>query len=241
GGAIAASTFSGRQLNGKSISVGVLERGKEYLPGSFPTGLGELPGHVRMDHNKQGLFDIRIGPEVVTVLANGVGGGCLINAGVMLVPAPSVFRSGWPSELQDLSTWSVYYERARELLGASILGVPNTIEHHADGVPRKYDAMRKIAPPEAFEPAPITLPMNNSTSSGNVRLKKCVRCGDCATGCNFGAKNSLDVNLLVRAQQDGAEIFSGATVLNIEKDGSAGWIVKAVHTDSALRDRDPEG
>ena len=63
--------------------------------------------------------------------------------------------------------------------------------------------------------------MKDSKSSGNVNLNKCVRCGDCATGCNFGAKNSLDVNLLVRAQQAGAEIFSGATVLSIEKDGNS--------------------
>ena len=82
--------------------------------------------------------------------------------------------------------------------------------------------------------------MKDSTSSGNVNLNKCVRCGDCATGCNFGAKNSLDVNLLVRAQQAGAEIFSGATVLSIEKDGSNGWIVNSVHTNAALRKRDGE-
>src|SRR4051812_349062 len=67
GGAIAAATFSGRHHNGKPITVGVLERGKEYLPGSFPTGLAELPGHVRQEHNKEGLFDIRVGPEVTTV------------------------------------------------------------------------------------------------------------------------------------------------------------------------------
>ncbi len=77
--------------------------------------------------------------------------------------------------------------------------------------------------------------MKGSTSSGNVNLNKCVRCGDCATGCNFGAKNSLDVNLLASAQQGGAEIFSGATVLSIEKDGGSGWIVNCVHTNATLR------
>jgi len=69
GGAIAAATFAGLQHGGVPITVGVLERGKEYLPGSFPTGLGELPGHIRQDHNKEGLFDIRLGGEVTTVVA----------------------------------------------------------------------------------------------------------------------------------------------------------------------------
>ena len=240
GGAIAAATFAGRQQGGTAITVGVLERGKEYLPGSFPTGLGELPGHIRQDHNKEGLFDIRLAGEVTTVIANGVGGGSLINAGVMEVPAPSVFTTGWPSALKNLSTWTSYYDRARDLVGASINGVPNTIVDHVDGVPQKYQSFRAIAPTGKFHPAAITVAMKNSTSSGNVNLNKCVRCGDCATGCNFGAKNSLDVNLLARAQQAGAEVFSGATVLSIEKEGSTAWVVNCVHTNANLRKRDGE-
>lgn len=238
GGAIAAATFAGCRHGGAAITVGVLERGKEYLPGSFPTGLGELPGHVRQDHNKEGLFDIRLAAEVTTVIANGVGGGSLINAGVMEVPAPRVFTTGWPSALNNLSTWSSYFDRARELVGASINGVPNTIVNHVDGVPQKFQSISAIAPSGKFHPAAITVAMQNSTSSGNVNLNKCVRCGDCATGCNFGAKNSLDLSLLARAQQAGAEIFSGATVLSIEKEGSTGWIVNSVHTNANLRKRD---
>ncbi|MCK1642954.1 alpha/beta fold hydrolase [Bradyrhizobium sp. 157] len=240
GGAIAAATFAGRQSGGAAVAVGVLERGKEYLPGSFPTGLGELPGHIRQNNNKEGLFDIRLGEEVTTVVANGVGGGSLINAGVMQVPTPSVFQTGWPSSLEDLSIWESHFDRARDLLGASINGLRNTIVDHIDGVPQKFQAFRAIAPTGTFHPAAITIAMKDSTSSGNVNLNKCVRCGDCATGCNFGAKNSLDINLLVRAQQSGAEIFSGATVLSIEKNGSTGWIVNSVHTNAALRKRGGE-
>ncbi|MDA9528431.1 hypothetical protein ACM42_08280 [Bradyrhizobium sp. CCBAU 25338] len=239
GGAIAAAKFAGRHFGEKKVTVGVLERGKEYLPGSFPTGLGELPGHIRQNNNKEGLFDIRLGEEVTTVVANGVGGGSLINAGVMETPVPSVFQTGWPSSLRNLSTWESHFDEARDLLGARIDGLRNTIEDHIDGVPQKFQALSAIAPTGTFRPAAITIAMKDSTSSGNVNLNKCVRCGDCATGCNFGAKNSLDVNLLVRAQQAGAEIFSGVTVLSIEKDGS-NWIVNGVHTNAALRKRDGE-
>jgi cholesterol oxidase len=38
GGALAAATFASQHRNGAAIRVGVLEQGKEYLPGSFPTG-----------------------------------------------------------------------------------------------------------------------------------------------------------------------------------------------------------
>lgn len=240
GGAIAAATFVGRHQGGVPITVGVLERGKEYLPGSFPTGLGELPRHIRREHNKEGLFDVRLGPEVTTVVANGIGGGSLINAGVMEVPLPRVFQTGWPSQLSSLPNWKSFFNRAADLLGASINGAPNTIANHIDGLPQKFKSIRNIAPSNKFRPAAITIAMASSTSSGNVSLNQCLRCGDCATGCNFGAKNSLDVNLLVRAQQNGAEIFSGATVLSIEKDGAAGWIVNSVHTNATLRARDGE-
>jgi cholesterol oxidase len=238
GGAIAASTMAGRRQGERSITVGVLERGREYLPGSFPTGLGELPAHVRQDHNKEGLFDVRLAGEVTTVIANGVGGGSLINAGVMEIPSETVFATGWPTALKDLSSWTQYHKQARDLVGGSIGDVPNTIVNHVDGVPQKFRSIRDMAPLGTFRPAAVTVAMQNSTSSGNVNLNKCVRCGDCATGCNFGAKNSLDVNLLVRAQQAGAEIFSGATVLWIEKDNGGKWVVNAVHTDAALRKRD---
>ncbi|MGE6784271.1 alpha/beta fold hydrolase [Ensifer adhaerens] len=238
GGAIAAATLAGRTNGTGTVKVAVLERGKEYLPGSFPTGLGELPRHIRRDRNKEGLVDVRIGPEVVTVVANGVGGGSLINAGVMEVPDAKVFQSRWPDDLKDLTTWRQYFDRACELLGGAKNGVANSISKHPDGIPQKHKSFRNIAP-SGFREAAITVAMTDTESSGNVKLNKCVRCGDCATGCNFGAKNSLDVNLLVTALRKKAEIFSGATVLSIEQD-AGNWIVNCVYTDAALRARDGE-
>ncbi|RJG40567.1 hypothetical protein D3Y55_25140 [Mesorhizobium sp. DCY119] len=240
GGAIAAATLAGRNKAGVPVTVGVLERGKEYLPGSFPTGMGELPRHIRREHNKEGLFDIRLGPEVSTIVANGVGGGSLVNAGVMETPLPAVFQTRWPRELANLPRWKSFFDRAADLVGARVNGVLNTISNHPNGLPQKFKSIRDMAPGNSFRPAAITVAMANSTSSGNVRLNKCVRCGDCATGCNFGAKNSLDVNLLVRAQQNGAEIFSGATVLSVEQESAGVWFVNCVHTNAKLRVRHGE-
>ncbi|WP_170438344.1 alpha/beta fold hydrolase [Ruegeria arenilitoris] len=239
GGAMAADMFAG-QVNqqGKAISVAVLERGSEYLPGAFPTGLAELPRHVRREGNRQGLFDIRPSSEVITVLANGVGGGSLINAGVMERAKPSVFAEGWPAELADGSKLNDFYNDAAQKLGATIGGLPNTIAAHPDGLPQKHVALRRIAPEDSrFRAAAITVAMDDRVNSANVRLNRCVRCGDCATGCNFGAKDSLDVGLLARAHQKGAEIFSGATVLHVQKDGP-NWVVHTVFTNATLRKRE---
>ena len=80
-------------------------RGEEYLPGDFPSPLSDLPGHVRFSlpgqteprGRRAGLFDVRVSPDVVTVVANGLGGGSLINAGVMLAPHEAVLgEAAWP-------------------------------------------------------------------------------------------------------------------------------------------------
>src|SRR5210317_634683 len=65
GGAIAADTLTRCvKGNGQPIDIGVLERGEEYLPGSFPANSTELAAHVRFGRNKTGLFDFRAGPDV---------------------------------------------------------------------------------------------------------------------------------------------------------------------------------
>jgi cholesterol oxidase len=243
GGAIAARTFAGLEHGNKDVRVAVLERGNEYLPGKFPANITEVPGHVRFDRNRGGLFDFRPGPEVGTVLANGLGGGSLINAGVMEVPTDDVFTSGWPAELSVGADWADYYDRARDLLGASHNGVPNTIESHPDGLPKKFETIRDLAinRGESFRPAAITVAMDSGTNRTGVQLNRCLRCGDCATGCNYGAKESLDLNLLVEAFANHADIYTGATVLDIERDSDNNvWIVHSVHTHHQLRARHGE-
>lgn len=237
GGAIAADALAGLEHEGNEIKVCVLERGSEYLPGMFPTGLAELPTHIRVDQSKEGLFDARPGPDVTTLVANGIGGGSLINAGVMEVPRANVFQNRWPAALSNLSTWETHYDRAQTLLGAGTAANPNTIKDHPDGIPIKTSALEDIAnPSSSFRHAAITVAMQDSQSSASVNLHKCLRCGDCSTGCNYGAKISLDVSLLARAHRKGAEIYSGATVLSVEKDNDE-WLINTVYTNATLRER----
>src|SRR5262245_48685889 len=71
-----------------------LERGSEYLPGDFPNDFGQLAAFQRavgrdgLMGRASGLFDWHVGSSAAALVANGVGGGSLINAGVMLRPTP---------------------------------------------------------------------------------------------------------------------------------------------------------
>ena len=84
---------------------------------------------------------------------------------------------------------------------------------------------------------------HGATSSAGIPLDACTLCGDCASGCNHGAKESLDTNLLVEACRKGAEIYTGASVVRLEKrqeQDSTRWIIQVVHTDRKLRERQGE-
>ena len=41
-------SFAAEALAGPDTRVWVLERGREYRPGDFPSDIGSLPGHVRI-------------------------------------------------------------------------------------------------------------------------------------------------------------------------------------------------
>lgn len=245
GGAMAAAQFAGaRDGTGGKVKVCVLERGKEYLPGMFPSRMADLAGHVRFSTSgstkpkgrREGLFDVRVGPDVCAMVANGLGGGSLINAGVMEVPSDEVFED-WPDVGSALKNGG-YYERAKAMLGAADASGDNTLVRHPRGTVDKREALRRLAGGAAFRDAAVTIAMTDKSNFAGVERRGCQLCGDCATGCNHEAKDSLDTNLLVIAWSHGAEIFTGATVLRVLREESDGlWVLEVVHTDAHLRKR----
>jgi cholesterol oxidase len=247
GGAVAAATLTAtRRADGSVMDVVVLERGKEFLPGAFPSDASSLPGHVRWSTpgaaapggNREGLFDVRIGPDVSALLANGLGGGSLINAGVMLEPdAAALTRLGlWSKDLVAC------YSEVRTMLGTPAGNTISLLDGYGPGTgPRKFHALKALKDrmdKAQFEAVPISVAMQGHTNAAGVALDACIQCGDCATGCNHNAKLSLDANVLVKARQQGAEIYTDATVLKIERT-KFGWCLHVVYTDAQLRRRHP--
>jgi len=54
----------------------------------------------------------------------------------------------------------------------------------------------------------------------------CTGCGDCVTGCNYGAKNTVLMNYLPDAVAHQAQIFTEMDVHSVERSGADGrWIV----------------
>ena len=122
--ALAGCTVSDGQGGRRPVRLCVLERGLEMRPGDFPSRLAELPGHLRIAQQAtgeaggqaEGLFDLRMGEDVMALVANGVGGGSLINAGVLLEPeAGELRREDFRAEVQALKDGG-WMQRARRAL-----------------------------------------------------------------------------------------------------------------------------
>ncbi len=261
-------------VTGQPLKILLLERGLEYLPGRFPARMAELPGHLRcavdgeaakaveghagaVKGYREALFDFRLGPDLCVVLANGLGGGSLINAGVMLEAEASVFRGPrWPARLRcDPGCMDAWYARAAQLLGAERAapdgrrGEPNTIRALDTHVPRRADYLHSLATPELpARELPITVALRpQPQSAAGLALERCVACGDCATGCNHGAKESLDTNLLWLARRRGVEMLTGATVLHLWPEGLdaqtgavEAWRIAVLPTDENQARQEPQ-
>lgn len=275
GGSVAAAGLAGCSEGGRPLRVCVLERGRHWRPGEFPARFADLPGEVRIVEQKhgrvranpEGLFDLRLGEDVMALVANGVGGGSLINAGVLLQPDPQDFadprRQTWRTLLDALIAGGYYAHALRELGGVVDRGgatVRNNIDRHG-ALARAplaktvaLDALRDAAAhasqhgaasaaPGPCERPPITVAMADGPNHAGVKLTRCTLCGDCLTGCNVGAKNSLDVNLLAKARRAGAEIFVGASVVSLKHvrgdNAPAHWVLRVAHTRPDLQQREP--
>ena len=257
GGAMAAAELAGRtDWMGNAIRVLVLERGKEYVPGMFPSSGQELPTHVRIHREKSGetagwldgLFDIRLGPDVCALVGNGLGGGSLINAGVMEIPDWSSVPRMPEALTRDLTEEAM--NRVKVRLGAGDGNVTGAVgpgdRPYLDNTltaPRNFpegtaktDALKGLSQGKKFRPAAITVAM--SAQENGSPWNRCELCGDCMTGCNVGAKKSLDTTLLLEARRHGALIYTGASVTSLKRAEKAGpWELSVVFTTESLRRR----
>ncbi len=250
GGALAAQQLAGSaDAQGRPLRIALLERGREYLAGAFPGRFAELPAHLRwstpagqVQGYREGLFDFRLGPDMCVALANGLGGGSLINAGVMEAARPEVLRSAaWPAALRsDPDQMQAWYAQAGRLLGSvDAEGRPNTIERLDGYAPARSQLMQDLAPGQARTVA-ITVALDAAPrSSAGLDLQRCVACGDCATGCNHGAKQSLDSNALLAARRQGVRLITGASVLQLQPRPGGGWLLALQASDAQLRAREP--
>ncbi len=225
GGAVCAARLSARRRPG--VKIGLLERGREWVPGTFPDSLANFRPFSRksswlgqqLTRNPLGLYGFHNQGDVSVVAGSGLGGSSLINCAVVVEPEEAVFRqAGWPSELAS-GDLRPYYALARGMLDPQTTPkdrFPAKLKTHLDtaAVLNRTGIWRVDA-----HSLPLAITFDSRTNAQAMRQHGCVQCGDCATGCNVGAKNSLDMNYLPVAWAHGALLFTQAEVERVEKTG----------------------
>lgn len=83
---------------------------------------------------------------------------------------------------------------------------------------------------EAFAKVPLAINLtrygDGQPNAFGVSQWKCILCGDCVTGCNVGAKNSLTMNYLPLAEKLGARLFTQVEVLAVRRSDRADYRYK---------------
>jgi len=220
GGGVAAS-----RLSRAGQSVCVIERGKEFPTGSFPSRLPELRRELQLNGGKMrsgsrtGLFDFRLGADIHVLVGCGLGGGSLINAGVALEPDARVFADpAWPAEVAADGLLELGFKRAASMLRPARYTNVSELT--------KYRALEAASAAFGVPPvaAPVVVSFEEIVNPAGVMQPACTLCGDCCSGCNVGAKNTVAMTYLPDARAHGADIFTELSVSHVAKE-ERGWRV----------------
>jgi len=225
GGAITGCRLAKKWDKGRVL---IFERGKRYPMGSFPRKPHDIarnfwalteektrrPRHVRRliaarREDERGIFDVRNYKHIDVVIGAGLGGGSLIYANVFMIPPDNVFDERWPSTCKRAQL-EPYYKIAKEVLGSR-------------PIPLNNDPRRRIIRQELFAEVaskagrdsdlvdinvffgndhqnPLPIGHQEKNRYGALQTS-CMYCGECDIGCNYHAKNTLDLNYLYVAEQ----------------------------------------
>jgi len=238
GGAIAAS-----RLARAGQQVCVLERGREFQNGEYPDteaeALAEMQADLPGGHtgSRMGLYDFYVNPDVNVFVGCGLGGTSLINGNLAVRAEPRVFEDPrWPQALRDdIGSLEEGYRRAEEML-------------RPVAYPARYPALPKLLALEqsaahlgqTCSRPPIAVNFTEGFNQAGVEQHSCVLCGDCVTGCNYGAKNTVLFNYLPDARNFGAEIYTQVSVRRLERQDGR-WLAHYQTLETGQEDLDEPG
>jgi cholesterol oxidase len=211
------------RLTEKGYRVAVLEAGQRWDESSYPETSWQLRRFVWAPlFGCFGIQRISLLGKVMILSAAGVGGGSLNYANTLYEPRPAFFSDRqWAGITEWTDELAPHYEQARRMLGvvenptvtasdlamrqvAESMGVGATIHPTSVGV---------------FFGKPAVKVDDPFFGGAGPRRTGCVECGQCMTGCRYGAKNTLLKNYLYLAEGAGAEVHPLTTVTGVKPVG----------------------
>ena len=223
-------SVSAMRLAEKGLKVVVAEQGRRVGAGELGAARtrGGL-GFVWAPPLRYGWFAQTILRHVGIVHGVGVGGGSVVYAAVLLQPKPAFFRDpAWADLGVDWQTELVpHYETARRMLGCTICPRLGEMDR------RLERAAQALGVGASFGPVPLGIYFGTPEVTAadpffggqGPERTGCRFCGECLTGCSYGAKNSLDLNYLYLAERLGARVLPERRATAIRPLAGGGYAV----------------
>ncbi len=172
--------------------------------------------------SRAALLDFHVNKDINVLVGCGLGGTSLINANVAARPDKRVFDDPrWPAPFRtdNATRLADGFARATQMLA------PNPYPDHFPAI-AKLKALETSAKSmnADFYRLPINVTFEDKVNPFGVEQHACVGCGDCVTGCNYGAKNTTLMNYLPDAWNHGAEIYTEVCVRHLERKNDQ-WLV----------------
>ena len=233
------------RLTEKGYRVGVLEAGRRFTPETLPTTSWDVRNFLWAPRlGCYGIQRIHLLRDVVVLAGAGVGGGSLNYANTLYQPSSEAFYrdpqwsaiTDWRAELDP------FYDQARRMLGVVTQPSVTPSDEVMRRVAREWGREDTVTPTQVGvffgrdgqqEPG-VTVPDPFFGGAGPDRVG-CLECGECMTGCRYGAKNTLDRNYLGLAERAGAVVHPETTVLSVRPRPGGGYEVVTRPTRGGLR------
>ncbi len=218
---------------GKTVCL--LERGKAWRGKTNIKKLRDFAGKFRTTFNN-GLFDYRIYKKMQVLQANGVGGGSLIYANVILRPDADTFDEDWPAEI-NMTELEKYYPSVEKMLDVRKAEPPKELDNFFPKTVALQEGA-KATPEGEWKSVNIAVQPFDQKKFGNCKALEgnptdCRACGKCVLVCNRSAKNTVDLNYIKDAIDYGAHLFAEHEVTRVvpinDDNGKSGY---EIHIDN---------
>jgi cholesterol oxidase len=223
-------SVSALRLTEKGYRVLVIEKGRRFAPGEFAENNRDLKNWMwNPALGLRGIFEMSFLRHVTVLHGVGVGGGSLTYANTLPTPKDSFFDAPSWSNLADWKhELAPHYETARRMLGAT------TNPHETPGDRIIREMAIEDGREQYHHPTEVAVYFGEAGKCGpdpffngdGPERTGCTFCGACMTGCNVGAKNTLDHNYLYLAEKLGAEVKAETEVTALRPRDDGGYRVE---------------
>ena len=227
------------RLTEKGYRVGVLEAGRRFGDADYPRTSWDARKFLWAPKlGCKGIQRIHMLRDVIILAGAGVGGGSLVYANTLYQPEDAFYRDRQWAHITDWrAELAPYYDQAERMLGV----VPNPTMTPSDEVMQRVADEMGVGHTFGMAPVGVFFGREGRKEPGvevedpffggaGPSRRGCLEVGECMTGCQHNAKNSLVKNYLYLAERAGATVHPETTAVTVRPLGRAGYAGYAVDT-----------